>query len=71
MPRILRYLFLIACGVAVLLGFLIHGKHPLFRWETIPSFDAAFGFLGCIIIVLISKMLGKYWLQKDDDYYDD
>jgi uncharacterized membrane protein len=70
MPRILRYLFLIACGVAVLLGFLIHIQHPLFRWETIPAFDAVFGFLGCILIVLISKMLGKYWLQKDEDYYD-
>ncbi|MEJ2066697.1 MAG: hypothetical protein P8Y09_01765 [Deltaproteobacteria bacterium] len=70
MPRILRYLFLIACGVAVLLGLLIHLKHPLFWWETVPDFDAVFGFLGCILIVLISKMLGKYWLQKDEDYYD-
>jgi hypothetical protein len=70
MPRILRYLFFISCALAVLFGFFARTGHPLFWWEHIPAFDAAFGFIGCIAIVLVSKALGHHWLQKDEDYYD-
>jgi hypothetical protein len=70
MPRILRYLFFISCALVILFGFFARAEHPLFWWEHIPAVDAAFGFIGCIAIVLVSKALGHYWLQKDEDYYD-
>lgn len=70
MLKILMYLFFISIGIFVLLGFLVVPEHPHFFWEKIPAFDALFGFLGCIIIVLIAKTLGHFWLQKDEDYYD-
>jgi hypothetical protein len=45
-------------------------EHP-HAWDVIPAFAAMFGFVGCILIIIISKALGKRWLQKREDYYDD
>jgi hypothetical protein len=39
-------------------------------WDHIPGFYGWFGFLGCIGIILASKLLGRKWLQKDEHYYD-
>ena len=39
-------------------------------WNHIPGFFAGYGFLGCAAIVLISKWLGRRYLQKREDFYD-
>lgn len=39
-------------------------------WNAIPGYYLAIGFVGCIGIILISKALGKWWLQRKEDYYD-
>jgi hypothetical protein len=70
MGRTLRYIFLISCGVSILIGLIIPHGHVHFWWEKIPAFDALFGFFGCILIVLGSKALGHHGIQKDEDYYD-
>lgn len=31
---------------------------------------AAFGFLWYLIIVVFSKLLGRYWLERGEDYYN-
>ena len=54
----------------MLIGLFFLPEHPHFWWEQIPVFDAIFGFLGCIVIVLGSKALGHRGIQKDEDYYD-
>lgn len=43
--------------------------HP-HAWDSIPLFYPAFGFIGCVLIIVISKALGKALLQKSEDYYD-
>ena len=35
-----------------------------------PGLFALFGFVACVIIVVVSKLLGHYWLQRKEDYYD-
>jgi len=70
MGKTLRYIFFISCGVSILIGLFFLPEHPHFWWEQIPVFDAIFGFLGCIVIVLGSKALGHRGIQKDEDYYD-
>lgn len=35
----------------------------------IPGFDAVFAFASCVTIILVSKWLGKRWLQRDEAYY--
>jgi len=71
-----KYLFrmLYVCLVAsVLAGVLVHlfmPSHAAFVWQEIPGFSAIYGFVGCILIIVVSKALGHYWLQKEEDYYD-
>lgn len=43
--------------------------HP-HAWDAIPLFYCFFGFVGCILIIVVSKALGKAWLQKEEDYYE-
>lgn len=70
MPNALKKLFFITIGVFIIMGFFISPEHPYFFWEKIPAFDAVFGFIGCILIVLGSKALGHHGISKDEDYYD-
>jgi hypothetical protein len=71
MMRIVRYVLIVSIGLCILMGLFFRPEHPHFWWEKIPIFDAIFGFLGCIVIVLGSKALGHHWIQKDEDYYND
>ncbi len=41
-----------------------------YAWERIPGFYAAYGFLGCLAIVFVSKWLGKRLLERDERYYE-
>ncbi len=70
MGKTLKYILFISCGVSILIGLFFRPEHVHFWWEKIPAFDAIFGFLGCIVIVLGSKALGHHGIQKDEDYYD-
>lgn len=61
----------------ILLGFLTVisfiaelTQDPHHWWEQIPGFYIIFGFVGCVVIILVSKALGKLFLQKEEDYYD-
>jgi hypothetical protein len=71
MKKTVKYALIISIGVSMVIGVFFRHEHPHFFWEKIPIFDAVFGFLGCILIVLGSKALGHHWLQKDEDYYRD
>ncbi len=31
---------------------------------------AIFGFVTCAAMIIVSKLLGQYWLKKDENYYD-
>lgn len=37
----------------------------------LPGFDAVYGFAGCVAIIVVSKWLGKRWLQRTEDYYEE
>ena len=40
-------------------------------WARVPAFWSFFGFVGCVLIIVISKAIGKYILQRGEDYYDE
>lgn len=49
---------------------LLRGEgHGEFWWSHLYGFFALFGFLACVGIIVISKILGGYWLQQKEDYY--
>jgi hypothetical protein len=37
----------------------------------IPGFFAVLGFVGCALIILASKWVGRYWLQRRENYYEE
>jgi hypothetical protein len=44
--------------------------HPRFPWHHVPGYAAIIGLFACIFVVLLSKQLGKWLLQRperDDD----
>ena len=45
--------------------------HGSFWWVSLPGFDLLYGFIGCVAIVLASKVLGATWIQREEDYYRD
>ena len=71
MVKIFKTIFFICIGLSILIGLFVPSEHVKFWWERIPAFDTIFGFLGCILIIVVSKALGHYWLQRNEDYYDD
>ncbi|MBI5238498.1 MAG: hypothetical protein HY887_08770 [Deltaproteobacteria bacterium] len=61
------YIVLIAVFAS---DFFIHRLHAAFVWDHIPGFSAAYGFISCILIIIVSKFVGHEWLMKKEDYYD-
>jgi len=51
--------------------FLVSGHlHTDFPWSHLAGFFSLFGFLGCLALIAVAKLLGHYWLQRGEDYYD-
>lgn len=60
--------FYVLCAVLVLVDFVVH-RHIYHDWEKFPAFYAIYGFVGCVVLVLIAKAMRKV-LMKEEDYYD-
>ncbi len=45
-------------------------RHIVHPFEKIPAFYAIYGFVGCVVLVLIAKEMRKVLMRKED-YYDD
>jgi hypothetical protein len=41
-----------------------------FWFEDIPAWGSAYGLIACIAIIVASKLLGKLWLTRPENYYD-
>jgi len=65
--RIFSYIIL---AISVLAEFLIPNHVVHHPWDKIPGIYALFGFATCAVMIVISKLLGQYWLKKSEDYYD-
>lgn len=50
---------------------LVGTDHAHFRFEDIPGWGSLYGLVSCVLIVLVSKLLGKLWLTRPEHYYDD
>jgi hypothetical protein len=55
---------------SLILSYATPGPSHPHAWDGIPLFFAVFGFLGCLLIIFLSKAIGKFFLQKEEDYYD-
>jgi len=68
------FILAVMAVIAVIIGFAIpagDGEHGhVFWWSHIQIFFAAFGFAGCVVLILFAKKLVNRWLQRKEDYYD-
>ena len=60
--------FYVICALLVVVDFVVH-RHIYHDWENIPAFYAIYGFIGCVVLVLVAKLMRKV-LMKEEDYYD-
>jgi len=44
--------------------------HPYFWFERLPGFASLYGFFSCVAIIFVSKLLGKLFISRKEDYYD-
>ena len=65
-----RWIALGLLTVASLIG-QIMGEHGPGFWTLIPVFWAVFGYLGCVLIIIVSKAVGKYIVERRENYYDE
>lgn len=68
-----RDLITLAIALAPAIGaeklLLANAAHSAAWWAPIPGFFAVFGFVVCLALAFFAKGLGKYWLQRGEDYY--
>ncbi|MDH5408283.1 MAG: hypothetical protein OEY00_06700 [Gammaproteobacteria bacterium] len=61
--------FYAICFILVAVDFIVH-RHIGFDWEKIPAFYAIYGFVACVVLVVIAKEMRKLVMRKED-YYDE
>ena len=66
----LRRIFYVTLALLVGIDFFIHREHAIFFWDSIPGFSALYGFISCVLIIIVSKVIGHAGLMKREDYYD-
>lgn len=71
-PQTVRLLWRALAAVLALtvLAQLAIGIEGYFGVDGWFAFGAVFGFLSCVAMVVIARLLGA-WLKRPEDYYDD
>lgn len=60
--------FYALCVLLVAADFVIH-RHTYHDWEELPAFYAIFGFVACVILVLVATQMRRA-LMRSEDYYE-
>ena len=66
--RVIRGL-LIVCGVLLALDAVIH-RHVYHPWEALFGFYSFYGFVSCVLLVVLAKQMRKV-VMRDERYYED
>ncbi len=49
---------------------LFHAVPADFCFEDLPAWGSIYGLVSCVVIIEVSKLLGKVWLTRRENYYD-
>jgi len=66
----LSLFFYLSLLLAVGADFLTPHEGGHFFWERVFGFGAIYGFISCVLIIVVSKALGRMGLMQREDYYD-
>jgi hypothetical protein len=65
--RVRKYFYI---SLVLLLAIdLFISKHGHFAWEEAPFFFAVYGFIGCVGLIFIAKVL-RLLVKRKENYYD-
>ena len=71
-PRIVKrllWVFYAVCAGLLALDF-VHHRHVIHEWENLPGFYGVYGFIACVVLVLVAKEMRKL-VMRDEDHYDE
>ena len=71
--RIKRWFYLGLALIAlaeIVLPRVFAGDHSHFSFEGFPAWGSLYGLASCAAIIILSKLIGKVWLMRREDYYD-
>ena len=54
----------------IILPRIFHGHESQFAFEDLPAWGSLYGFVSCVAIIVVSKLIGKLWLMRREDHYD-
>jgi hypothetical protein len=46
------------------------GGESHFSFENFRAWGSGYGFVSSVAIIVVSKLIGKLWLMRREDYYD-
>ena len=67
--------FYVVLGVIALAEIVLQrifqgGEHHFDFEGWLPAWGSLYGFASCVAIILVSKLIGKVWLMRRENYYD-
>jgi hypothetical protein len=71
--RIKRWFYAGLAAIAVsevIVPLLFPADHAHFSFEDLPAWGSIYGLVSCVLIIVVSKLLGKLWLMRRENYYD-
>jgi len=54
----------------IVLPHIFGGGEAYFSFEDFPAWGSLYGLISCVLIIVGSKLIGKLWLMRREDYYD-
>ena len=54
----------------IILPLVFQGEKHHFSFEGFPAWGSLYGLASCAAIIILSKLIGKVWLMRREDYYD-
>jgi hypothetical protein len=55
----------------IVLPRIFGGGESHFSFEDFPAWGSLYGLVSCAAIIVVSKLIGKLWLMRREDYYDE
>ena len=71
--RIKRLFYIVLGAIAVaeiVLPLVFEGEEHHFGFEGFPAWGSLYGLISCVAIIVVSKLIGKAWLMRRENYYD-
>lgn len=62
-------IFFSSLVVLLIIEIFVH-KHPHFACEGWPEFYCVYGFVACVVLVIVAKYILRPLVMRREDYYD-